>query len=135
MNNEIDKFIILKDVTLFSKLPFEVIYAIAHVMEWHDIYENQILFSEGQAATGFYIIADGHVTISKKGKILQRLKKCDFFGEAGILNNEICLSKAISQSKGALLYMTCKHFNDLVMDYPDVLSAIVHHLIASLRQA
>lgn len=133
MNGEIDKVAILKEVSLFSKLPFEVLYALGHVLEWHDTFEGQLLFSEGNSATGFYIIAQGEINIIKKGKILHRLKQYDFFGEAGILSNDIHPASAIANSSGSLLFMASKHFNDLVMDYPEVLSGIVHNLISQLK--
>ena len=134
VDDDMNKILTLREVAIFATLPVEVLYAVANVIQWKEMYKEEVLFSEGEISDGFYVIASGQVSIQKKGKEVDLLKENNFFGEAGILSNEFRLASAIAKTDGMLLYMDNNTFNDLSLDFPEILRPIAQFLISYLRK-
>jgi CRP-like cAMP-binding protein len=76
----------LKDVPLFRDLPGKSVDRIARHATPASYRAGEVIFHEGDEATGFFIIASGLVAISVGGSELAQLGSGGFFGEMALLD-------------------------------------------------
>ena len=61
---------VIAAIPIFNGLPADQIAAIEQVAVEKHISKGAIIFSEGEAGTGFYVIAEGRVIFSPMGHIV-----------------------------------------------------------------
>ncbi|KRX03427.1 Protein kinase-like domain [Pseudocohnilembus persalinus] len=76
-------------VRFFHNLTNEQKDAIAAVLIVQKFYKNQIIVTEGDPASSFYIIKEGTVTVLKGTKEVRKLYKGDSFGEQALYYNTV----------------------------------------------
>lgn len=133
VDDTISKLVALREVTLFEKLSADVLYTVAEEAEWQKMTQGEIVFAEGDPSDGLYIIVNGHVCVTAKGKELSRLKDFDFFGEIGLIDNSPRLATVTAESNGLLLHIDQITFDDLINEFPDVLRSIMSTIIRYLK--
>lgn len=132
VDDTISKLVALREVSLFEKLSADVLFVVAREAEWRNMTSGEVLFAEGDAPDGLYIIVNGNVCVTAKGRELSRLKDFDFFGEVGLIDNCPRLATATAESNGLLLYIDQITFDDLINEFPDVLRSITITIIGYL---
>jgi hypothetical protein len=133
MDDQFNKVIALRTTPLFAALPSEILYIIAQETSWRETYPGDEIFIEGDRPNGLYIVASGEVQMVKQGLTINLLKEGDFFGEAGVLSSEGRLASAIGHKEGMLLFISKQNFDSLILDYPEILTAVMRQLISYLR--
>jgi signal transduction histidine kinase len=100
----------LESTKLFGSLSpadLELLNASAQIREFpHD----QIIFKEGDAGDGMYVVRSGGVQISAlvgqgERKPLARLKPGDYFGEMAVIDNEPRSASATAEGEASLYYL------------------------------
>ncbi|EGR28852.1 protein kinase domain protein [Ichthyophthirius multifiliis] len=76
-------------VRFFHNLTNEQKDAIAAVLIVQKFYKNQVIVTEGDPASSFYIIKEGNVTVLKANKEVRKLYKGDSFGEQALYYNTV----------------------------------------------
>lgn len=134
MDDITSKLLILREVKLFAELPGELLYAVAKEIQWRQVFDGELLFREGDAPDGLYVIASGTVAIERGDSLLTTLHQHDFFGEVGVINNSPRLATAVAHSDGALLFIDTATFDALSQDFPQVLRAVTSVVITYLQR-
>ena len=134
MDDTMDKLVVLREITLFEKLPADVLFVVAEEARWKEMAKGEILFSEGDAPDGLYIVASGLVAIKSKGNTLSLLGENSFFGEIGLINGAPRMGDAICEEEGSLLFLDQTTFNDLTYEFPEVLRSVACTIISYLHK-
>ncbi|CAD8211860.1 unnamed protein product [Paramecium pentaurelia] len=77
----------LENVRFFYDLTNEQKDAIASILKTLKFYRQQMLVTEGDPGSSFYIIKDGTAMVTKNGKEIKKLHKGDTFGEQSLFYN------------------------------------------------
>ncbi len=87
---------ILKENILFADLSFKQLNFVTNIVHLRKYRTSEVVFRQGEMGVGMYIIASGHVNITKEetrsdktksenGIIITKLKAGDFFGELSLV--------------------------------------------------
>ncbi|CAK67909.1 unnamed protein product (macronuclear) [Paramecium tetraurelia] len=77
----------LENVRFFYDLTNEQKDAIASILKTLKFYRQQMVVTEGDPGSSFYIIKDGTAMVTKNGKEMKKLHKGDTFGEQSLFYN------------------------------------------------
>lgn len=136
---------ILKKSDYFSGLGDNDIKVIAAVARKSSFQEGRLIFSQGNIAKGFYIIAKGSVRIfqlSSGGKehLLHIFGKNEVFGEAAAFGLGIFPASCEALEDVELIFVPVKEFRDLLKKNPDLalniigtLSRLLHMFIDKIE--
>ena len=81
-----DKFETLRALPFFEHFSDAEIWEVARISSWRSARTNEILMKEGEQGDYFCILADGQVKVTKKGKLLNVLRRGECFGEMAYLH-------------------------------------------------
>lgn len=127
------KVMLLRKVKLFSNLDGEVLLTIAEVAEEREMARDEMIFLEGDAPDGLYIVASGEVDIIRSGKVLATLTDGNYFGEIALLDENPRTASAKAKIDGMLLFIEKEVFNSITEDVPEVLRSVAQMVISYLR--
>lgn len=109
---------------MFHKISDELIHQLASISLTKHFHKGKLIFQEGFASNGFYVIAEGHVKIFKsspegKEQIIYTLGPGEIFEISAIFNNRkfpvsatcICSSSVLFFPQEEFLYLATKHPN------------------------
>lgn len=128
-DDDINKIILLRETSLFAKLPSEVLYAIAKITLWKEFVDGETIFHAGDPGMGLYIIANGSVLITSKNVERIQLDKYNYFGEIALLSSNPRTATAIAKDNCMLLFIQREYFEDIVFNFPEVPIELLQQLI------
>lgn len=132
-SDDLEKLIILRQVDIFKSLPAEALELMVGKMELLHIPQDSMLFSEGEKADYFYVIAKGNLKILRHGTELSISKEYDIVGELAILSEQIRLASAQALSDVTLLRMEAKEFLNFTLLFTQILYSISRKTIEYLK--
>ncbi len=80
-----DKFETLRALPFFENFTDAELWEVARISEWRGATKGHLLMQEGEGGDYFCILAQGEVKVTKKGKLLNILRKGECFGEMAYL--------------------------------------------------
>lgn len=125
---------------LFSGLNREELVYLSERMTIRSFPKNTVILSEDEPAHALYVITDGRVKITKvdtEGKevIIAMLSRGDYFGEAGLIDNEVWPGNVIAKEKCEIRVFRKNDLHPILMRNPQLAMSIVKGLINRLRDA
>ncbi len=125
----------LKSCRMFASLSDSDLEPLCALARFQQQEKNTLLFSEGEEATGFFVVAEGRVKIYKlsadgKERILHIVNNGDTFAEAAIFADGRYPAFAETLSPVELIYFPGREFLDLLHNR----SGIAINMIAGLSQ-
>jgi len=116
--------ILLKDSVL-RDLPPEELDELARTVKTRVAGPDEVIFKEGDAPDGFYIISSGRVRIfvTHEDRIEREFHVCgpgEHFGHLALLTGETRTSSVISVDEAHLIVFTKEQFDRLLRDHPDL---------------
>jgi len=81
-----DKFETLRALPFFENFSDAELWEVARISSWRAASAGEQLMQEGDTGTDFCILAEGQVTVTKKGRLLNILKPGEPFGEMAYLS-------------------------------------------------
>ena len=129
----------ISQIQLFKGLNEEELAELSMTLVDQEIKRNQPIFSEGEQATGLYIVVSGSVKIYKlsfdgKEQILHILGAGEPFAEVAVFAGTTYPANAITMEKSRLFYIPRKSFLDLIGQYPSLALSMLATLSLRLRQ-
>jgi CRP/FNR family transcriptional regulator len=129
----------LKLCHLFAHLPADNLQQLAALASARIYDRGQVLFSEGEPAVGFYVVASGRVKIYKlsaegKERILHIAHTGDTFAEAAIFGDGRYPAFAETLSSCTLIYLPARDFLTLLHEQSNIAIGIIGGLSRFLRQ-
>lgn len=129
----------LKKSHLFSGLTEDNLSLVCTVCRKRDCQRGEILFEQGEKATGFYVVVSGKVKIYKlspegKERVLHIVQSGDTFAEAAIFADGCYPAFAEPLEKTTLLFFPKKDFLELLHQHSQISINIIGGLSKFLRQ-
>lgn len=130
---------VLKRCPLFAGTNEEDLAYLAQVGKTREVGKGEVLFSEGEAARGFYVLAQGKVKIYKlspegKERILHIVHPVGTFAEAAIFGNGQYPAYAEPLEKSLLFFFPKKDFLGLLQEHSQIAINMIGGLSRFLRQ-
>ncbi len=124
---------------LFDGLEKEHLQALADITEQQAYQKGEIIFTEGEAGIGFYIVNSGKIKIFKlsfggKEQILHIYGPGKPFGEVPVFTGKSFPASAMSISNSTLLFFPRKKFIELISENPSLSLNMLAVLSMRLRQ-
>jgi len=134
-----DHAVILAEVPLFSGLPEDQLKRLGAIMEVREVERDTTIFSDGDEANGFYVVAGGSVKIYKmslegKEKILHIFGPPEPFGEVPVFAGTRFPANARTTARSRLFFFPREAFVKLVTENPSLCLNMLAVLSMRLRQ-
>lgn len=102
--------------------------------------EDHVLFSQGEAPTGLYILRSGEAALimrSEYGEVVMCLRVAagSLLGLPGIIANEPYTLTAMARKGSEVKFVTRSDFEDLIRDEPSLSLKVLQVLAAEVRSA
>ncbi len=129
----------ISQIQLFKGLNEEELGELAMILVDQEIKRNQPIFSEGEKATGLYIVVSGSVKIYKlsfdgKEQILHILGPGEPFAEVAVFAGTTYPANAITMEKSRVFFIPRQSFIELIASYPSLAMSMLATLSFRLRQ-
>ncbi len=129
----------ISQIQLFKGLNEEELGELAMILVDQEMKRNQPIFSEGEEATGLYIVVSGSVKIYKlsfdgKEQILHILGAGEPFAEVAVFAGSTYPANAITMEHSRVFFIPRQSFMDLIKSYPSLAMSMLATLSLRLRQ-
>ncbi|MDA4122491.1 MAG: cyclic nucleotide-binding domain-containing protein [Thaumarchaeota archaeon] len=130
-----DKYVaeMLRSVPLFSGLKPKHIKTIIDSGRQTSYDAGKHIVKEGEDGVGFYLILDGEVEVRRRGKLLSKLGKGDFFGEMSLIDKQPRSADVIAMTPVTCFGLTSWIFSGIVRTEPDIAMNLMRELVRRLR--
>ncbi|PIE71797.1 MAG: transcriptional regulator [Deltaproteobacteria bacterium] len=130
---------LIETTALFKGLSSEYIEKICAITHLRSYKKNELIFVEGDPATGFYVVASGHVKIFKssaegKEQILHLYGPGNPFGEVPVFSGDCFPASAAATDTTVLLFIPRDAFMTLIGDNPCLAMNMLGILARRLRE-
>ncbi len=111
---------IISGVPLFAGLSKRELSQVASIADEVDLRAGKTLIREGERGREFFILLDGTVEVSRKGKRLATRKGGDFFGEVALVCDVPRVATVTTTTPTRALVITDRDFRSLVKRSPSI---------------
>lgn len=130
------KLALLAKVPLLAGMDRKDLEHVGRLCEEVDIVAGKLVARQGDRATEFFVIVDGHVRVDRDGEHLRDMGPGDFFGELAMLGNIPRTATVTTTTPCRFLVLGSREFNSLLHDHPAIQHAVLHAVaqrVASLE--
>lgn len=131
----IEKVKILRKVSIFSKIPDEILAEMAHFLEGVSYTAEEVVFQKGELGTSLYIVAQGRLQVYDEREILAELGQGHIFGEFSAIDPEHRTASVKTLEKSYLFKMSQQELNALIEGHLEVAKGIIQILCQRLRNS
>ena len=114
------KIDLLKRVPLFAGCSKAELRELALVADELDLREDRTLVREGRPGREFFVLIEGSVRVSRKGRKLSDLGPGDWFGEIALLTNTPRTATVTATAAVRVLVITDRSFRRVVESMPTI---------------
>jgi CRP/FNR family transcriptional regulator len=130
---------LLKNTLLFSGLNETDLGSLATIAVRRSFGKGETLFTEGEEATGFYLLVSGHIKMCRvsadgREKVLHFVRPGETFAEAAFFGDGTYPADACSLEAGETLFLPKQGFMDLMATKPQFGLNLVVSLSLALRR-
>lgn len=130
---------ILRDVALFRDLPETELAALGRQVARREYGRNELIFSQGDRGDGLYIVADGHVRISRENAsgdevIITLHEAGEYFGELALFDDEPRSASATAEEPTSVLFLSRSIFREFLEAHPAALYSCLQVVVRQLRR-
>lgn len=111
---------LLAGIPLFAGLSKKELAQIASIAEELDFRAGNQLIREGGPGREFFIVLEGSVEVTQKGKRLAIRKAGDFFGEIALVSDRPRMATVTTLEPSVMLIVTETNFRRLVKKSPEI---------------
>ncbi len=130
----LEKVLLLQNVDLFSQVTSEQLSHLAGIASETEAQPGQVLYAEGDAPDGLYVVISGSVLMRRGGSEIDRIAPNGSFGAWALFDDEPRLTTAESAEKTHLLFVPRDDFYDVLSDNVEMVAALFKHLAHRLRK-
>jgi CRP-like cAMP-binding protein len=129
---------LLRSMDLFAELADEELSKIARLLKEHKVSENEVIFSQGDAGDGLYVILQGRVRIATRDnfgreRVLAFYGPGEFFGDMAVLTGDPRSASATASTEVRLLQLRKDDFDMLVATSVGIMRGMLRIMVE--RQA
>lgn len=119
---------------LFSDLSKKELTQLARMSDDMEIEAGHVLCREGETGREIFVIVDGEVEVTRKGKPVKRSGGDEFFGEIALLEDIPRTATVKAKSPLRLFVLTSRDFRHLVASSPSVERKVMRSLARRLAE-
>jgi CRP/FNR family transcriptional regulator, cyclic AMP receptor protein len=119
---------LLKGVPLFARCSKAELRQIAMLADVLDLEEGRTLIREGERAQEFFVVVEGSLRVTRKGRKVSDLGAGDFVGEIALVADLPRTATVTTSTSVRLLVLTARGFRDLLGDSPSIATKILQSL-------
>ncbi len=128
-----DKKSILKNSSIFSAVPDDILAQMTDALETVSVQAGEGILEKGDSGTSIYILVEGQVRVHDGELFFNNLYKGDVFGEMAALDPDV-RSATITAEVNSVLFRLDQHsLYDLMTEQIEVVREIIHVLCQHLR--
>jgi CRP-like cAMP-binding protein len=132
MNTTIEKVIHLQRIKMFSDIPSNQLAHVAGIARDVRFKKGEQIFTEGKTAEALFILIDGAVSMSRKGKQVRKIGQDGAFGILRSFNQTPRAFTAVALEDSYLLKIKSLDFFDLIEDQIHLSRGLIDYLIDEL---
>jgi CRP/FNR family transcriptional regulator, cyclic AMP receptor protein len=122
-------------VPLFSTLSARHLRRVSDLAVEERIMESATIVREGDIGDTFYVILEGEAKVtSKNGRVMNRLRPGDFFGEISLLDGGPRTASVVADTPMTVLGITRKAFLRAIADQPEIGVKLLQYAASMLRR-
>jgi CRP/FNR family transcriptional regulator, cyclic AMP receptor protein len=122
-------------VPLFSTLSARHLRRVADLAVEDRIMESATIVREGDIGDTFYVVLEGEAKVtSKSGRVVNRLRPGDFFGEISLLDGGPRTASVVADTPMTVLGITRKAFLRAIADQPEIGVKLLQYAASMLRR-
>lgn len=126
---------VLAQVPLFSDLPPRFLKRLADRMEDQRFMQGARIVKEGDIGDTFFVIVEGEAKVlARSGRVVNRLRPGEFFGEISLLDGGPRTASVVAETPIRTLALSRPAFRDLIENEPGVAVGMLKHAAAMLRR-
>jgi CRP-like cAMP-binding protein len=114
------KIKLLERVPLFAGCSRKELGEIAQIADEIDLRDGKVLIKEGSRGSEFFVLLDGTVRVTRKGRKLNELAAGSFFGEIALVSDVPRTATVQATSPVRLLVVTDRGFERLMRRVPSI---------------
>ena len=118
----------LRRAPLFDGLSKKELAALARVSEDMEVEPGKVLVKEGEAGQEFFMIVDGKVNVTRRGRRVATRGPGDFVGEIALLEDTPRTATVTAEGPVRFFVLTRKDFRHLLNENPGVERKVLHAL-------
>lgn len=130
----LEKVLLLQNVDLFSRVTSEQLSYLAAIAAEVEVPPGRVLYAEGEAPDGLYVVVSGSVLMRRSGEEIDRITPNGVFGVWALFDDEPRLTTAESVEASRLLFVPRDDFYDVLSDHVEMVAALFTHLVQRLRK-
>ena len=130
--NQDTKVEALKRAPLFEDLSRKELVQIAKVSEDVEVPPGKVLCQEGDIGHEFFVIVEGKIRITRKGRLVATRGAGDFVGEIALLEDVRRTATVTAETPVRLFVLTGKDFRQLLDENPGVERKVLRALARRL---
>ena len=131
-SKEID---LLKQVPLFSNLSKRQLNEISKHANQLTVHSGHVMVKEGEKGGAFFFIVEGTAQVKQGKKIINNLKRGDYFGEISLIDEKPRTASVIAENDMTILVINKRSFDHLLKTVKGLEYNILVSLCGYLRRA
>jgi CRP/FNR family transcriptional regulator, cyclic AMP receptor protein len=129
----------LREVSLFQDLAPAELETLSHQVVRKDYSRNELIFSQEDRGDGLYIIASGHVSITRQNPngdelILAMYVPGEYFGELALFDDEPRSASASAIDGCSMYFLSRSAFRSFLGTHPAALLTCLEVIVGHLRR-
>jgi CRP-like cAMP-binding protein len=124
----------LKSAPLFEGLSRKELAQLARVSEDLEVEPGEVLCKEGEIGHEFFVIVEGSVKVTRKGRTIASRISGDFVGEIALLEEMPRTATVKAETPVRLFVLTRKDFRHLLDENPSVERKVLRALARRLAE-
>ena len=124
----------LKGAPLFEGLSRKDLVQLARLCEDLEVQPGKVLCQEGQLGHEFFVIVEGKVQVTRKGRRLATLNSGDFVGEVALVTEMPRMATVTAETPVRLLVLTRRNFRAVLDRNPSVERKVLRALARRLAE-
>lgn len=129
----------LRRVALFRRLPDVELEALARQVVRRRFGRNQLIFSQGDRGDGLYIVAQGHVTITREnwdgGELILGVNEPgEYFGELALFDDEPRVASVTAIEGCETFFLSRDAFRQFLRAHPDAVFTCLQVIVRQFRR-
>jgi CRP-like cAMP-binding protein len=124
----------LKGVSLFEDLSRKELVQLERICEDLEVEPGRVLCKEGQTGQEFFVIVDGKLQVTRKGRRITTLGNGDFVGEIALLTELPRTATVTAETPVRLFVLTRREFDSLLDQNPKVERKVLRVLARRLAE-
>jgi CRP-like cAMP-binding protein len=125
---------LISKVPLFAGLSKKQLAQVASIADEVDLPKGRVLIREGDRGREFFVLVEGEVEVTMKGKKVRTMRGGEFFGEVALISDVPRVATVTALTPLRVLVIRDREFEALVEDTPQialkVLQAVAERLPA-----